>query len=63
MERPTEYRQDVTRTFTARLSSPQLQAAGLRLLVVVLLLASLIEIWLSADPTATGWAGRAGPRR
>ena len=47
----------MTRTFTARLSSPQLHAAGLRLLVVVLLLASVIEIWLSADPTARGWGG------
>jgi signal transduction histidine kinase len=47
----------VTRAFTARLSSPQLRSAGIGLLVLVLLLASLIEIWLPADPTSRGWGG------
>ena len=47
----------MTRVFTARLSSPQLRSAGIGLLVLVLLLASLIEIWLPADPTSRGWGG------
>lgn len=42
---------------TARLTSPRLRSAGLGLLVVALLVASLIEIWLPADPATRGWGG------
>ena len=45
------------RTVTGRLSGPKFRSAGIGLLVLVLLAASLIEIWLPADPMARGWGG------
>ena len=43
--------------FTARLSGLKFRSTGIGLLVLVLLAASLIEIWLPADPMTRGWGG------
>jgi len=45
------------RTVTGRPSGAKFRSAGIGLLVLVLLAASLIEIWLPADPMARGWGG------
>jgi len=47
----------VTHAFTARLQGQKLRSTGIGLLVLVLLAASLIEIWLPADPMTRGWGG------
>ena len=47
----------MTHAFTARLHGQKLRSTGIGLLVLVLLAASLIEIWLPADPMTRGWGG------
>ena len=47
----------MTHAFTARLQGQKLRSTGIGLLVLVLLAASLIEIWLPADPMTRGWGG------